>query len=363
MVKKFRFDDVPRYRKWVKARDRALEELHTRAQLESTDVMKNSLTHVLQAARGYYQPAAHGIDAIEHFDHHIRSIFAEAGVQLSMILSKLKKRSYTLAKASESEILAQLIKRQVRASVTRMDMEKLAKKPTLAKGHPDHRIKLYLDRLRRKIVNQAQTSVLNAKDVNAFLIDVLYAFPRKRSIIRPKRILKPALMEAGDTPKVDAAIDLIDQEEWDDMLKAYKDEYVPKYRGPEYVVDMGTGDETDEWYAWEFERDLTNEFVSAVRDGQIDAARENGITDFVWIAVVDDVTDACCLWRDGLLTSEIEAQMPDHEGDDEGCDVEPDAGMTPPIHFNCRCTLAPASETMPEQPDDGSKDFGDWLDT
>lgn len=252
----------------------------------------------------------------------------------------------------------------VNTQVNRAGLDKIHHKPTLAGGAAYHRIKLYLDRLRRKIVNQAQSSALNAKTVDAFLVDVLQSFPKKRRALRPKRILKPQLMEAAgdDEPKFDAAVDIIDQDAWNDMLSDYKDDFVPKYRGPEYEVELGTGDEAETWYAWEYERDLTNEFVASVRDGQIEAANDAGITDFVWIAVVDNVTDACCLWRDGLLISEIEDQLDDHQSEDADCDIDDD-GLTPPIHFNCRCTLAPASDTMPEQPDDGTKDFGDWLET
>jgi len=120
--------------------------------------------------------------------------------------------------------------------------------------------------------------------------------------------------------------------------------------------------EKDTWYVWEFERDLTNEFVKSVRTGQIAAANENGITDFVWIAVIDSKTDECCQWRDGLLISEIRERLGDHRDEDEACNIEGD-NLTPPIHFNCRCTLAPAAENIPDKPDTGAKSFDEWLET
>jgi hypothetical protein len=222
---------------------------------------------------------------------------------------------------------------------------------------------MYVDKLRRKVTSYAQAYALNAKDPEEFAKDILVAFPRARKVTVPRRILKPKLMEAkvipdfsqplGDTG-ADVAIDNVDEATWNDMLDAYKNEYVPKTRGPEFVVGDPEVTGKDTWYGWEFERDMTNEFVQSVRDGSVDAATENGITDFVWIAIVDNVTcdDCCdghgCVDLDGMLTSEIEKEY-----GDASC----------PAHFNCRCTLAPATDDLPDKPDDGAKDFEDWLNT
>lgn len=170
----------------------------------------------------------------------------------------------------------------------------------------------------------------------------------------------------------DEATLLLDREgeaAWDDMLDSYKKDFVPVWRAPEYVVDIPITDPThqvttgeDVWYAWEFERDLTNEFVKSVREGTVEAATENGVTDFVWIAVIDSATDACCRWRDGLLVSEIEKELGGHKDEDAECALE-DEGLVPPIHFNCRCTLAPATDNIPDKPDIDSPSFEQWLET
>jgi hypothetical protein len=176
------------------------------------------------------------------------------------------------------------------------------------------------------------------------------------------------LAEADKPIKTDIAIDHIDENAWADMVDAYKDEYIPKWRAPEYIVDIPVTDPTmtatgeEVWYAWEFERDLTNEFVKSVRDGQVDGANQAGITDFVWVAIIDSATDACCRWRDGLLISEIEKQLDEHKDDDEECDLDDD-GLTPPLHFSCRCTLAPATDNIPDKPNADTKDFEEWLST
>ncbi len=319
----------------------------------------------------------HGIkmghqSAIDWFEQHLRQNYGQASQQLYQVVSDLRSRAYTLARASESEIIAQLQRRPIHAVVNSQILHQIRHKDSVVGGNIAHRINLYVDKLRRKITTYAQTYALSAKDPEEFARDISIAFPRARKVTIPRRILKPQLMEARVTPDwggqtlddtgADIAIDNIDQATWDDMLDAYKDEYVPKTRGPEFEIGDPEVTGQDTWYAWEFERDMTNEFVQSVRDGTMDAATSNGITDFVWIAIVDNVTDDCCLWRDGLLVSEIEAQLDDHEDEDEGCD-DGGSGLTPPIHFNCRCTLSPATDEIPDKPDDGAQDFEDWLDT
>lgn len=360
---KHNYVKIPAYRKWVMARDRVLEDLHVLAQLQSSDEMRNVLTHVLFLSKSFYSELKSGNpSAVDRYDHQVKDMLRMGALKLHQIVMRMRARAYTLAKGSEGEILAQLQpKKQHMSRVDRIDLLRIRSSQSMAGGETLQRINLYMDRLRRKIVSQAQSSALNAPDVEAFLIDVLQAFPKKKKFKRPPRALKPGLMEAADKPKVDIAIDAIDSEAWNDMLDAYKTEFVPNHRSPEHVVGIPTT-EQDEWYMWEFERDMTNEFVQAVRTGQIEAAKENGIIDFVWIAVIDSVTDACCRWRDGLLVSEIEKQLSVHKDEDDECRLD-NEGLTPPIHFNCRCTLAPATDEIPEKPDSGAKEFQEWLES
>lgn len=359
---KHRWDKSPRYRKWVLKRDRALEQIHTRAQKEAADEMRKFLTHVLMSARAQYHGMKDGLHmSVDWFDRGLQIQQAQFIAALYRIAGDLRARAYTLARSSESEIIGQLRKLPTKATVHRARVQVVRTDSKLPGPKLHHRIQLYVDRLRRKVTSYAQAAALHAKDESDFARDVYAVLPKPRAVKVPRRILKPQLMEADGRRKVDASVDMVDDQEWQDMLDAYMNEYVPKTRGPEYIVGAPEVSDADTWYAWEFERDMTSEFVSAVREGQVDAANENGITDFVWIAVVDDRTDRCCLWRDGLLVSEIEQQMSDHEDEDSDCDVSGEEGLTPPIHFNCRCTLAPATDNIPEQPDDGAKEFDEWL--
>lgn len=364
MTPKHRWDKNSNYRKWALQRDRALEALHTRAQLEASDEIRKLLTHVVLTARAQFHGLNQGLPlTVQWFENGIAPYFNRLSSALYRIATDLRARSYTLARASESEIIAQLSKKPTAATVHKARVTEVKHNSKLPGPKLAHRITLYCDRMRRKITSYAQTAALHAKDPDELARDVFAIFPKPRAVKVPRRILKPKLMEAeiGRKLKTDVAIDLVDEDTWNDMRDAYMDEYVPKTRAPEFIVGAPATSESETWYAWEFERDLTNEFVQSVREGTIDAANENGITDFVWIAIIDDRTDECCLWRDGLLVSEIEAQLADHEGEDEDCNIEDGEGLTPPIHFNCRCTLAPATDNIPEKPDDGAKDFEEWL--
>jgi hypothetical protein len=368
--------ESPAYRKWVLDRDKALEQLHLNAQLRQTDEMRNILTQVLLTSKAYYyelkdQTRPHTVDG---FEKQVKDILRIGGDRLFHIYSMLRSRAYVLAKTSETEIIAQLRPhKHISNHIPHNILTQRQGADSFAGGPVFHRIQLYMDRLARIIVSRAQTSALLSKDQFDFMFDVLLSFPKKKIYIRPPRILKPALMKeaAGDDddpPLVDAAIDAIDPSVFEDMVDEYKTEYIPQWRAPEYIIDLPIKDPTltaggqEVWYAWEFERDLTNEFVKSVRDGQVDAATSTGISDFVWIAIIDSHTDACCRWRDGLLVSEIEKQLSQHEGEDSECDLDGD-GLTPPIHFNCRCSLAPATDDIPAKPGLDTKDFDEWLDS
>lgn len=360
-MKKHNYVKQPAYKRWVLARDKALEVLHLNAQLQSTDFMRAALTQVLLQAKAHFYSIKTAPHAIDQFEKQVHETLREMGFHLFELMVRLRGQTYLLAKTSETEILAQLNKKiELTNSVTKSDIHHKRSQGSVAGGPLLHRIQLYMDRLARRIVNQAQSSALNAKDLDAFLIDVVQSFPSRKVFKRVPRILKPSLMEADDKTKVDAAIDNIDESEWDSMVQDYLSEYIPQWRAPEYIIDIPVTDPTitstgeEVWYAWEFERDLTNEFVKSVRDGQVDAATAAGITDFVVIAIIDGKTcDSCCgnygcSDFDGMLVSEIEKMT--------GGEYS-----VVPYHFFCRCTMAPATDSIPDQPSLDDKDFESWL--
>lgn len=356
--------DNSAYKKWAITRDVALEQLHLNAQLRATDEMRRVLTDVLVSAKASYPDLRnHGhASAADDFERRVKSLLRHAGDNLYRIYDQMKDRVHLLSMTSEFEILSQLD--QSRKLSNEFNFQKLYRtKGERAHGDGEqyHRIQMYMDRLARNIVNRAHGSAMNAKTVEQFLEDVLMAFPKRKVFKRVPRILKPqAITEADKKPKADAAIDMIDQQLWQDMLDDYHNDYVPKWRAPEYVIDIKITDPTitkggeEVWYAWEFERDLTHEFVKSVTRGEIEAANAIGINDFVVIAIIDGDTctkccgDFGCRDFDGMLVSEVEK-------------LTGGEYSVSPYHFNCRCRIAPAMENIPDKPEPDHSEFSDWL--
>jgi hypothetical protein len=367
--------DSPKYRRWVKERDRALEQLFQTSQRKSADLLRRFMREVLYAAKGLHphleNPSARAID---RFEYHTRALGHQLAKDLTGGLFALLRNAYVLAKASEFEIMAQhrVGGRESVNKISAQDADAMIVKNSMAGGDRHKRVQHYVDRLVRKIVSQATASTLSNEPVDAatFMQDISAAFPRGRVVKRPKRVLSPRLMEAeNEGDGYDVAIDDIDEEVWNTLLDAYKEEFIPQWRGPTDTYDpfgfgldeLPTPDDKYTLYAWEFERDQANEFVRSVRDGQVAAANDIGVTDFVWISILDNKVDACCQWRDGLLTSEIEKQLKDHADEDADCNLDASDQTVPPIHFNCRCSIAPATDDIPNKPDDGANEFYDWL--
>jgi SPP1 gp7 family putative phage head morphogenesis protein len=191
------------------------------------------------------------------------------------------------------------------------------------------------------------------------------AFPAIKTIKYPRRTLVPSkkigrvkeadprIMELDND--TDVASGFVDDETWNDLVQAYLDEYVQTGR-TEGKIRFKAGDEREfvTRREWELERDFTHDFVSQVRAGQIDVARENGYNDFVWISVLDNKTDECCVWRDGKLTSEIEKSI--SQGKDDECQTS-----VPPAHPFCRCDIAPVTEKIDDFKLPQIGDFEEWL--
>jgi hypothetical protein len=75
----------------------------------------------------------------------------------------------------------------------------------------------------------------------------------------------------------------------------------------------------------------------------------------MWIAIIDDKTDDCCLKRDGLTSTQIEEKLRGEWEKDE-CQAK-----VTPAHFNCRCRMAPVSDDLPDQAPADFGGFDEWL--
>ena len=352
-----------RYRKFIAERDKALELLLNNARAMTHDVLRGAFQSAKEkvAFRMASAPKdsmlVSGSTFLDAVDKDLKTEFNKAINLLASILVRLKLNAYTLAYTGECEAIA-----QARDKYGRVTLKKdTAIEQAVSNWRGENiaaRITLSLDRIRRKILDAVQLSRVAGDGVAETLARVDRALPAGTWVVRPKRALKP-IKEADPVrlgtmvskrQPVDVAMGFIDEEMWQSMVGAYIEEFVPTYR---FRVPTGKAD-ADYRYLDE-ERDLTEDFVHSVRSGQKKAAKDNGIKDMMWIAIIDASTDECCIWRDGLSSSEIEdALKGEHAGDE--CDV-----IVPPAHFNCRCTIAPILDTMPESPTIDAKEFEEWL--
>lgn len=357
-----------RYQLFVRARNKALEKLHIAAQLKISAIIHEALLGVKDIARGRYNSicrygiySPEGQQEVARLQFDINRMFSLAIPHMAKIMKDLRKQVYTLAYAGESEAIGQALGYKTTYNLPNSKVVQKANSETFTGGTVEDRVQLTINRLVRRIMNTIELSAVNEEEEHIFYAKLKAILPKPKTVAGEQRNVSvgPKLREAESIgPKEDMSVGFIDEETWDEMLDTYKEEFVPTWRGPDssYSVKTEAG-EKETLYAWELEKEVTQDFVYQVRSGQVDAAKENGINDYVWVAVVDSRTDDCCLWRDGLTTAEIERRLKTDRAEDE-CQ-----SIVPPAHFNCRCVLAPMVEEMPEAPEENIKEFEDWLNT
>lgn len=356
--------DSPAYRSFVDERDRALEQIHRNAQLEISDHLRGALRRTLEIISYQYsqipgdffftQTAIHIMGQIEYA---IKNDMQHAAFKIIQSFKKMKRSTYLLAYTGEAEAIARVMVDGIDLTVNKDELDARTHSKTARNEELDARVWLALERITRDIIDALETAKVMEEPLLDCIDRVKKSFPKEKFLKQPRRILRPIKEAEFEHAKGAAKVSqgIIDGDEWQKMLGDYKTEYVPYTRS----IDAPLGASAQEYegmYVWEVEQELTNEFVNEVRQGENAAASKNGFTDFVWISVIDAATDECCLWRDGLLVSEIEAQLNSEHADDE-CE-----GIVPPVHINCRCRLAPATDEIPDKPSGHIGDFESWLD-
>ena len=360
--------DSFRYRKFVLERDKALEKLLQDAQSKISLELHHALSLVIAICSHNYSnipkddfftnTARHRIAFIES---QIDRVFYQLANVIYYTIVRLRRSTYLLTVTSEAEAIGQSLDKKTKSKLDRQDLDKFM----MDKGTNEEkilpRIELGLTRIKRKVMDALELSRVMELPQGEMLIKIEKSFPKSYRVKVPRRLLKKVQEAAtikvkkdGEELLVSTSDTLIDQDEWLSLLDDYKSDVriIPSTRfyNEEKTLDL----DGEPRYNWEIESNLNHQFVEDVRDGQIEAANQNGITDFVWISVLDDKTDDCCEWRDGLTSSEIEVELDGKHGDDD-CDA-----IVPPAHFNCRCTLAPIGE-VPDKIESNKQDFEEWL--
>jgi len=356
------------YLKFIAERDQALETLYVRANEEINDLLRRAMSRALGVV-SYYYAQIKGDDALTlqgrkltaAIDWEIAAEFNLTARHMGLVVQELNAAAYALALVGEAEAIGRALKQPAKYEVPRGTAEAQAAED--AQGESvEGRVALELSRVRRAIMDAVELARVKQEPLDETLQRVKAALPKARTVKRPKRKLAKVI-EANGEPGDPFSFGFVDDALWTKIVNAYVDAYVPKWRGPESVFDVEIEGLTEEWYGWQVEQYLANEFVSKVRSGQDAAAKQNGVADMQWIAVVDDKTDECCLWRDGLTSQEIEQELKSGKHKDDECD-----SIVPPAHFNCRCTMAPmldvqlAGEEF-EKPASNAQEFETWLNT
>lgn len=341
----------------------ALERLHNRAQAEMTDVMRGAFTRVLEIIAFRYSSigkdnllSSRSKQIFQNIDHELDRLFQHVGQKLLSIQIDLGRKAYTLSYVGSTEAIGRAMNEPMRFGLPKGQ----GLKGTNLRGeNPASRIALGLDRVRRKVMDALELALVQELSVEEVLLKVLKALPKKRVYKKPPRALKRLIREADKEKPLPFSFGFVDEKEWAEIVNDYMNEYIPQSRGPETVFDLPDpegGPDLEERYGWELEQELTDDFVSQVRSGQNDSAEKLGITDFVWIAIIDDRTcQKCCAWRSGLTSREIEQKLAkEHQGDE--CEA-----IVPPAHENCRCDMAPMLKDMPEVEPSNLQEFEEWL--
>lgn len=353
-----------RYKSFVAERDKALEAIHENAQVDLSRITFDLLTQLEGVAASHALRTNQSVLAVFHLSQTMEAqtleICSRFIYPIADRIERMRKAAFTLANLSELEAIGQATKRAKPQSGFgfKQKIEKQTKKKTLTDEQLEERVWIALMRLRADILDAFRLALIQRLNPQQILAKVRAQFPSVKIYKKRPRALK-SLREAAriqDKDKLEISTDFIDEDDWEHMIQAYQDTELPPSRfdqGAEYDPETSTMT-----YNWEFEQDLTDDFVQQVRDGQIDAANELGIRDFVWVAIIDDKTcEVCCLPRNGMTTQEIEAALASGKLDADECDA-----TSPPAHPHCRCNIAPvASVDEVEGPD--WKSFKEWLDT
>ena len=372
--------ESPQYKKFRLERDAALERIHNRAQLEINDILRGLLARAIEIIAYRYsqilpeslltQSARAQIFAL---DLSLDTAFTHGVKDMIRVIQRMKAASYALSVVGEGEALGRAMGKPAKANVPQGTAQAHAEE-TFSGESLNSRVTYALSNIRRDIMGAIEQARVLGENTQECLERVRKAMPSYRLVKRPKKALtkvKEAKVKAPgqdfsrfeigtkDEP-VSFSMGFIDPDVWDDIVEDAMEEYLPKVRVDGALIDPRSPKtdalfEDEQRYSWEIENEVTNEFVHGVRSGQNETARQNGITDMMWIAISDDKTDECCAWRDGLSSAQIEEKLNTTHKDDE-CRV-----IVPPAHFNCRCDIAPILEGMPEAPKSELPEFTEWL--
>lgn len=333
-----------KYRSFIRERDIALEKFLHDAQKELSDIGYAAFKHILFMVSHRYRFVngftPHSRIVLDGLYAEIDHAFRIAAHKMTAVVLKLRENTTYLTYAGEVEAIARVLG------------HKQAKNISVTHDAASVEARLYylLTKIRDRMTEAIERGFVNGEDPYP---KVLACIPKVKRYKVPPRELKP-LKEASAELRDSASLNFMDDEKWAQILQAYKDEYIPENRNLAFDIEMGEPD-LEEWYGWEIEQEMNEDFLAQVRDGTNAAAQDAGVTDLMWVAVLDDKTRDEHRMKDGLTSSEIESKL---EG--EWSDFEDDATVAP-SGFNCRCRSVPYVADLPEVEPVSYEGFNAWL--
>lgn len=367
-----RLDSKSRYTDFVNARNRAIEKLLLKTRAKVSDELRQFMLQVRHEIAHTY-PFLN----TEYLNHQTMQLLRNMdqsldrhaySISLAITGHWLTLRAVTFPLAHAGEQQAVINATDGAPKKLQRDAINTAVHSPTAFGAPSDRSYLALSDIRRDVMHAVEMSRILGDDVNAALTRAMKCFPKPLRAKLPKVFAKVKESWRPNPHDPFGMSEFMTDEEWNLILEEYSQEFVPKWRDPralegDTMLGAGVEEETSEVSAWRLEQEIMNDIVAKVRAGEQDGAKEQGVSDFVWISVLGahgkTQKDACeyCRKRDGLTTAEIEANLRGKWSDDD----EWSKVSAPPIHPNCFCRLAPATDNLPEIPDSNEAEFNEWL--
>lgn len=351
-----------KYIDFINARDRVAEVLLMKAREQVADELRRFMVlirnEIVMAYPGLSQDFLdpHTLGEIRRLEGRIDEAAYSVCLKMCQAWINMRRQVFALSHAGEQ----QAVINATGGKPHKVSFDLLSKEAydDTTLGPLFDRAYISLVRYRYKVMDAVQMSRILGDDLKGTIKRALDIFPAPERVKRPA-IIRRAMKESDGKDDFDGYMlqDFVDHLEYEDIVSTYKKEYVPEWRDPRH--DTGEIDVADtggyQVYSWQLENEMTEDFVTKVRTGSHEGARKQGISDFVWIAVLDSHTDECCEKRFGLTTSEIKDKLSGEWSGDE-C-----RAIVPPAHFNCRCSLAPATDDLPDVPESNESDFEEWL--